>query len=392
MSEVVTYSLINHKQNSDRYYTEIASLSKEIWEVVEHDLCHLLDNFQAFVSNTGLEPLRSKAEYAIEALTLGVYWHSYANQALSVRKLPLKTMKLISSLRKRFSILKPLADTFKGILLTLYFNSQDPQEQPDAEPDMHSLELLLGWLAAVGDFDKDVARLNNWIKYFSYKDKEYIQAAIHDISKIAIHFEEKYKQQLSCYTPKVNSFIKEAEKNRSFREDTIFCRRREVEYHLNMVGAEIMNQAFRSSFLNTNQKMLLLPACIRSKNSTSCKSKKTPNGYSCTNCTPACRVSQFTSLGDTHGFSVYVIPHESDALSFSAGEDTVGIVGVACVLQLLSGGWKAKDLNFVPQCVLLDYCGCKNHWHDEGIVTDINFNKLCEVLQIDNMLKEQVSS
>lgn len=332
MSEVVTYSLIKHKQNSDRYYTEIASLAKEILEIVEHDLCHLLNNFQGFVSNTGLEPLRSKAEYALEALTLGVYWNSYINRALSVRKLPLKAMKLISSLRRRFSILKPLADKFKGVLLTLYFDSQAAQEQPNAEPSMRSLELLLDWLSAVGDFDKDVLRLNNWIKFFSYCDTDYLRASIYDISKTAIYFEEKCKQQLSCYTPNVNDFIEKAEKNRRFREDTIFCRRREVEYHLNMVGAEIMNQAFRSSFLNANQKMLLLPACIRSKNSTSCKSKKTPNGYSCVKCTPDCRVNRFTSMGDTHGFSVYVIPHESDALSVSAGNDTIGIVGVACVL------------------------------------------------------------
>ena len=59
----------------------------------------------------------------------------------------------------------------------------------------------------------------------------------------------------------------------------------------------------------------------------------------------------------------------------------IGIIGVACVLNLISGGLKAK--NFVPQCVFLDYCGCKDHWHDKGIITDINMSYLLYSLGIE---------
>lgn len=54
----------------------------------------------------------------------------------------------------------------------------------------------------------------------------------------------------------------------------------------------------------------------------------------------------------------------------------MGIIGVACILNLLSGGWKAKKLGYLPQCVLLYYCGCNGHWDGEGIVTGLNENKL----------------
>jgi hypothetical protein len=32
--------------------------------------------------------------------------------------------------------------------------------------------------------------------------------------------------------------------------------------------------------------------------------------------------------------------------------------------------------------VLLDYCGCKRHWHNEGIPTDINMDKLKQLLEV----------
>jgi len=51
------------------------------------------------------------------------------------------------------------------------------------------------------------------------------------------------------------------------------------------------------------------------------------------------------------------------------------------IINLLSGGWKAKRIGLIPQCVLLDYCGCK-HWHENGIVTNININELLSKIKV----------
>jgi hypothetical protein len=80
---------------------------------------------------------------------------------------------------------------------------------------------------------------------------------------------------------------------------------------------------------------------------------------------------------------VYVIPHSSDFTKWlERWKDTreVGVVGVACVLNLFTGGYEMKDLNIPSQCVLLDYCGCQNHWHHEGIPTDIDQKQLLQTL------------
>ncbi|WP_278244952.1 hypothetical protein [[Clostridium] dakarense] len=54
------------------------------------------------------------------------------------------------------------------------------------------------------------------------------------------------------------------------------------------------------------------------------------------------------------------------------------------MLNLISGGLKAKSLGYIPQCVVLDYCGCKSHWHTDGITTDINIKRLLYTIGVNN--------
>jgi hypothetical protein len=99
-------------------------------------------------------------------------------------------------------------------------------------------------------------------------------------------------------------------------------------------------------------------------------------------------------MGRKFGFSVHLVPHESSVFSGGAGKkligEGVGIVGIACVSNLVSGGWKAKGLGLQPQCVLLDHCGCRKHWHEEGISTDNNMRRLRDILGITKQEIEPV--
>ncbi|NJK98458.1 MAG: DUF116 domain-containing protein [Bacteroidales bacterium] len=53
---------------------------------------------------------------------------------------------------------------------------------------------------------------------------------------------------------------------------------------------------------------------------------------------------------------------------------------MACVLNLLKGGYEMQKLNIPSQCVFLDYCGCQKHWHKNGIPTDLNSNQLQKIV------------
>jgi len=84
-----------------------------------------------------------------------------------------------------------------------------------------------------------------------------------------------------------------------------------VEYHLNMVGTELLNRALCQAFLATPRKVVLAPPCMRAKRDDECKAVKTAEGQLlCQACTPDCRIHQLTRLGQKHGFEVYLIPDE----------------------------------------------------------------------------------
>jgi hypothetical protein len=153
-----------------------------------------------------------------------------------------------------------------------------------------------------------------------------------------------------------------------------------------MVGTEILNRAFRQDFLQTVRKVVLVPPCMRAQPDDQCQARSTSFGARCAGCTPGCRVHQLTKLGDKLGFGVLILPE--DLRVFAAGkmssrnDDKAGIVGISCVLTNAPGGWKTQELHIPAQGVLLDYCGCRNHWHKQGIPTDINTDQLLRVLGI----------
>jgi hypothetical protein len=237
------------------------------------------------------------------------------------------------------------------------------------------------YLLATGEFIEEVNRFNNWKEYFKIITVDKVKEIDTSIAVYAHWFEVRSNEVLGKYTNNVENYIKHNYKKHKFKEDVVFCARQRIEYHLNMVGAEIMNRAFREDFLKAKTKKLLLPICMTYRAKDKCKAKDLSDGYVCQGCSKECRINELTQMGKKHNFEVLLIPHNSSAFNNKKIQDgEVGIVGIACLLNLLGGGWQAKRLSLVPQCVILDYCGCKQHWDDNGIITDINLKELKRVL------------
>jgi hypothetical protein len=126
----------------------------------------------------------------------------------------------------------------------------------------------------------------------------------------------------------------------------------------------------------------LLPGCMRARSKEKCEAIKEKKGLKCIGCEPKCRVNAIRMLGLKEDFEVYVIPHASDLSLWSPkdGQIKKGIVASACVTTLVEGGWELKRYEVPAQCVLLDYCGCKKHWHPVGIPTKLNKHELKRIL------------
>lgn len=92
-------------------------------------------------------------------------------------------------------------------------------------------------------------------------------------------------------------------------------------------------------------------------------------------------VKYMKKLGKKYNFKVYIIEHETTLSSLDINENkNIGIIGIACIPNLISGGFKALRLGFIPQCVVLYYCGCSHHWLYKKHMTKINENRLLDII------------
>jgi hypothetical protein len=384
MLEVITYSLRDGYRRSDSFYREVAALTDKVLAEAKGCAQPLIEAFRAHLQQAGNESPRSDSEYVLELLTLGVLWRVYAGDALGLARVPQRALAYLVRLHQRGGRLKPAFDFLRGVLGRLFLSSDGDHPMETAPPTLEHLDRLLDWLSATDTFTQEVKRLRAWRDFLASLPPEQAQHNLETALTFAAWFEVYSETILGRYTPHVERFLAETHPNYRWREDAVFCGRRRVEYHLNMVGAEILNRAFRDAFLGAARKVVLAPPCMQAQPEGVCQAHSTPFGARCAGCTPGCRIHQLTKLGEKHGFEVLIMPHELSVFSSGAVEPVengaVGVVGISCVLTNPSGGWETRDLGIPAQGVLLDYCGCPWHWHEKGIPTDINVRQLLKVL------------
>ena len=383
--ETITYSLRDGRAESDIYYRDIAAFADEVLAEVERRLGRLPQAYRSYLEDCIGEDARTHPEYALELLALGVLWQVYAVDAMALPSLPRRVLTGLARLRERGGWFKRGADFLRGMLATPFLvGGGRPAEV--ATPKLEQLDRLLGWLGATGAFDQEVKRLAGWREFLAGQPAEETAAALAAVAALATWFQVRSEAALGCYTPHVERFLAETHRKYRWRQDALFCGRRRVEYHLNMAGTEILNRAFRAAFLATTRKVVLVPPCMQAQGEGRCQATPTPHGARCAGCTPACRVQQLTKLGEKYGFAVLILPEELTVFSTGAVQpmdrSEVGVVGVSCVLTNASGGWETRALGIPAQGVPLDYCGCRWHWHKEGIPTATNVDQVLRVLGI----------
>jgi hypothetical protein len=386
MPEIITYSLRNSEKRSDQYYEDIANFTDDLLCEIRTIYENKITDYMRFVQQNQIESLRSFEEYAFEYLMLGVYWWVNGRVASQLRGIPRSFLEKLGRWRKQSDFFKPGIDTLRGILGTRYLISKNHHLKELATFTMEDFAQLLGWMAATGELNEEVKRLQPWQLYLGDLATQYSAAILRKSIELAIWFDTEAQKFLGVYTPNVDHFLNQIHPQYRWREDVFFCGRQSVEYHLNMVGTEILNRSFREDFNQTDRKVVILPPCMKAKLDSGCEAIETPLGERCMACTPGCRVHQLTKLGDKNGFTVLVMPHDLNVFSDDgheiSRESATGVVGVSCPLTNVLGGWEMKDMGVPAQGILLDYCGCPWHWHDEGIPTDINFQQLLALLDV----------
>ncbi|MGB9936644.1 MAG: DUF116 domain-containing protein [Methanobacterium sp.] len=375
-----TYSLKLDCNNSNQYYEDVRIFTDKVLREFESFEINVISDFIDYLKEEGNDKIRTPEEYVFEFLMLGVFWKIYSPRALTLDKNPSKILENLVEERNKNQQAKETIDLVRGLLMKPFLLSES-YNTPDLT--IENFEKLLIYLKSTGDFNQELRRLKTWKRFFETKDNGTTLKYLKNALSFVYWFKNNAKMVLGKYTVNIDKFLAFKYRKHHWREDVIFCGRKEVEYHLNMVGAEIMNRAFQSEFKERPRKALLLPGCMRISGKI-CKAEETDLGLKCRNCMKNCNVNYLTDMGSKHGFEVYIISHESSAFSKSTKEDRneLGIIGVACVSNLIAGGWKSDSLGIPAQCVLLDSASCKNHWHETGIPTNININHLMRLFDI----------
>ena len=119
MQQIITYSLKKECNTSDEYYQVIKKYAKETSLYINQVMEDILKAFSDFTQKEAYEIVRTKEEYGIEILMLGVLWISYKDEALGLSAILQKLLATLNVQREKGRLQKAISDFLKGKLATL---------------------------------------------------------------------------------------------------------------------------------------------------------------------------------------------------------------------------------------------------------------------------------
>jgi hypothetical protein len=369
------YNLETKTGNPVQFYDDLNAFTDLVLQKGRQPMQNYLNDFSSFTKKRKLRSYQPE-EHLMEILMSGIFWKNYQS-FLSIDALFYEP--LFNSLyqwRKKYPRFKARIDAFRGKLAYRYLS----QKRNSQIPLYRRFEYLNSWLNCSKEFVQEAERLNQWKLFLEAQPLTYQENFWQAAEAFANWFILQGAIHLSEYTKGWDDFMMDHYAEYQQREDFIFSTRKPSEYHLNMVAAEIMNRSLRKGFENTRQKILLVPTCMAQLNG--CLARMEDGNIVCQNCSPECHVAKLNQSMNKLGVRTVLIPHStgfSKYLKPWRNSSDTGLIGVACVLNLLTGGYEMQKLNIPSQCVFLDSCGCKKHWLS-GQPTRLNLQQLNKLL------------
>lgn len=385
------YDLCRNSNSTGKFYSKLAEFTDHFALSMHQQYGQLIREYTVF---NRLHP----NDALLDILITGVLYKEYGNQDRNNLIIKSSVLKLLYSLRKINSFFKRHSDIIRGKLA--YYWLAKPQKGLN-DYSLASIKKLIYFLTGTSEYSEEVKRIKEFKRYLNSLNKEKQLETVMQITQIANIFKQDASKSLKAYTTGVRQFWQE---NRNFykgKENFFFCNRKPVVYHLNMVGAELMNRTLRPTYKSVKNKVILLPVCMSKKQN--CQKKNIGNELICSNCSKDCQVNIISRKYDSPNTRTVLIPHSSKFSKYLkpwANQTETALIGVACVLNLLKGGFEMKRLNIPSQCVFLDFSGCQKHWIS-GEETKLNIQQLESVLFcnqrrnnnfISNPMKNEISS
>ena len=373
------------------FYTDVAEFSARVVAEIENRAAAGLSGYSRYVTWVLHEGPRSRREYALELLTVGMAIRLYGDVAAATPGWAMGLARELFGLRRRSPRRKPLADFLRAGLFQLFMRkkmlrARTPlaRSQARTQTNYDRLPRLVEWLQATGEFEQEWRRVENWRRYWGELPRCDAEHWVAESIELFDWFTCEAEQALSKYTAGVIHFLEKTWALRCWREDQIFCGRLPVEYHLGMVAAEVMNDGLREDFLSKPRKVVLVPTCMRGARAGTCKAVTRGLDTTCTACDPDCAINRITKRMRYEAIEVYMVPHSSGFsrwLERWQNDPKVGVAAVACMMNILPGGYEMRSRRIASQCVPLDFPGCAKHWESEAVPTSVNEARLVQIVK-----------
>jgi uncharacterized protein len=384
------YDLRLGEGTPQQFYGDVAAFSARVVGEIENRAAAALDGYARYVSDTLGEASRSRGEYGLELLTLGMALRIYSGVATATPGRVIALARDLYGLRHRFPRMKPALDFVRAGLFELFMRRKAraagdgvPRPAPSGTNSYPALPRLIEWLRATGEFNQEAQRLDNWRGFLAQLAPDEAEGWVATSVSLFDWFRREAEDTLGKYTTGVAGFLETTYAARFWREDQLFCGRQPVEYHLGMVASEVMNDGLSDAFSGKSKRVLLVPTCMRGARGDDCKAVVRGLDIRCAGCDPECAINRISKRMKAAGVAVFMVPHSSGFsrwLERWQSDPTVGVAAVACMMNILAGGYEMRARGIASQCVPLDYPGCKKHWTRDGVATGVNEEQLVEIV------------
>lgn len=196
-------------------------------------------------------------------------------------------------------------------------------------------------------------------------------------------FIQQGRAELEPYIAGIDDFV--ARQNEYSKPKSDLRLRPADAYIRNMLAVEVLGRIMRSAFLETERRLIVLPACLKSYGDQECCKIEVEGAHTCAQCNPECIIFDTVEHFIDDQTKLVLEPDDlGDYLSMvRKTHGTVGVVGVACVLTMLSGFEQTLKHKLPTQGVFLSYSSCLHHWADPPFNTCYSLRRMARVLGKD---------
>lgn len=191
---------------------------------------HYIKEFMNFIKENKIEKLRTKEEYSIEFMLIGVLMQEYVDNARAFKNMPVAPIILLSKLRNKKNKNSGVSAWMTNRIL---FRSKFQ----GYEYSFKDFILIIKWLKATTGFKKEVLRLENWKQFFKNKNGIYVNHVIGRTIDTSLELNDIGIKYLDTY-------VGNTQKNKlnNVEMGYIELHRGKLQHFFNIVSDEIINQ------------------------------------------------------------------------------------------------------------------------------------------------------